>query len=206
MAQIVELLYALPAILIAITIHEYSHGRMADYLGDPTPRLSGRLSLNPIVHLDLMGSLVFVVTRRFGWAKPVPVSARYFKDPQRDMLLVGIAGPAANFAVALIAAIPLRLGLMMATSYLFNVVMLIVIINVILGIFNLLPIPPLDGSHIIKAFLPPSATSTFRWFEQNGIIVLFLVLVFFPGLFFAIINPVISLIMALLLPGRSTWI
>jgi Zn-dependent protease len=206
LAQLIEILYALPAMLIAITIHEYSHGRMADYLGDPTPRLSGRLSLNPIVHLDLMGSLVFIVTRRFGWAKPVPVSSHYFKDPKRDMLLVGIAGPAANFAMALLAALPLRFGIVTVNGYLFQVVLLIVIINVVLGIFNLIPIPPLDGSHIIKAFLPPSAMSAFRWFEQNGIIVLFLVLVFFPAPFFAIINPVISLIIALLLPGRSGWI
>ena len=206
MIQIMEILYALPAMLIAITIHEYSHGRMADYLGDPTPRLSGRLSLNPIVHLDLMGSLVFIITRRFGWAKPVPVSARYFKNPKRDMLLVGIAGPAANFATALLVAIPVRFGLVPTNNDLFQVVLLIVIINVVLGIFNLIPIPPLDGSHIIKAFLPPSAAPTLRWLEQNGIIVLFLVMVFFPGFFSALISPIINLIVTLVLPGGAGWI
>lgn len=204
MLELTRIILVIPAMLIGITVHEYSHGRMADYLGDPTPRAAGRLSLNPLVHLDLLGSLMIIIAG-FGWAKPVPVSSRYFKDPKRDMLLVGIAGPVANFITAFIFSLPLRFGLFSADSYIYGIFYYIIIINVALGVFNLLPIPPLDGSHIIKAFLPESAMPAFQWFEQNGIIVLFIFLFIFRGAFSLIIGPILNFIISLLLPG-SSWL
>jgi len=203
LAQLLDILFVLPAMLIAITVHEYSHGRVADMLGDPTPRQSGRLTLNPIKHLDLLGSLMIIIAH-FGWAKPVPVNSRYFKDPKRDMLLVGVAGPAANFVTAVIFSLPMRFGLLGNNVILKGIILYIVMINIALGIFNLIPIPPLDGSHILQAFLPPSAMPAFRWFQQYGIIVLFLVLFVFRGAFSAIIGPIMNLFMNLLLPG-SAW-
>jgi len=204
LGSLMDILLVLPAMLIGITVHEYSHGRMADSLGDPTPRHSGRLSLNPIVHLDFLGSLMIIIAH-FGWAKPVPVNPRYFKDPKRDMLLVGVAGPAANFATAFLFALPLRIGLFTGSALMSGIFFYIVLINVALGVFNLIPIPPLDGSHIIKAFVPPSAMPTFRWFEQYGIIFLFIFLFMFRGPFSLIISPILNLIMSLLLPG-SRWV
>jgi len=203
LAQLLDILFVLPAMLIAITVHEYSHGRVADMLGDPTPRQSGRLTLNPIKHLDLLGSLMIIIAH-FGWAKPVPVNSRYFKDPKRDMLLVGVAGPAANFVTAVIFSLPMRFGLLGNNVILKGIILYIVMINIALGIFNLIPVPPLDGSHILQAFLPPSAMPAFRWFQQYGIIILFLVLFVFRGAFSAIIGPVMNLFMNLLLPG-SAW-
>lgn len=203
MFELMDILFVLPAMLIAITVHEYSHGRVADMLGDPTPRQSGRLTLNPIKHLDLLGSLMIIIAH-FGWAKPVPVNSRYFKDPKRDMLLVGVAGPMANFVTAVIFSLPMRFGLLGNNVILKGIFLYIVMINIALGIFNLIPVPPLDGSHILQAFLPPSAMPAFRWFQQYGILVLFLVLFVFRGAFSAIIGPILNLFMNLLLPG-SAW-
>jgi len=203
LAALLDILFVLPAMLIAITVHEYSHGRVADMLGDPTPRMSGRLTLNPIKHLDVLGSLMIIIAH-FGWAKPVPVNSRYFKDPKRDMLLVGVAGPIANFVTAVIFSFPVRFGLLGSNIILKGIFLYIVMINIALGIFNLIPVPPLDGSHILQAFLPPSAMPAFRWFQQYGIIILFLVLFVFRGAFSAIIGPIMNLFMNLLLPG-SAW-
>jgi len=203
LSSFLDLLLVLPAMLIAITVHEFSHGMVADALGDPTPRQSGRLSLNPLVHLDLLGSLMIIIAH-FGWAKPVPVNARYFKDPKRDMLLVGVAGPVANFVTAFVFALVLRLGLLSSIGIISGIFLYVVMINVALAIFNLIPIPPLDGSHILKAFLPASAQPAVRWLEQYGFLILFLILIAFRGVFSIVLAPILNLIMNLLLPG-SQW-
>lgn len=172
------LLYSIPAFLIAITVHEFMHGKVAEILGDSTAREQGRLSLNPIKHLDLMGTLVLIITQRIGWAKPVPVNPYHFRDPIKHMALVGLAGPMANFATAFVLArlfylpLPDIFGLLLAVT---------VQLNVILGIFNLLPIPPLDGSKIIPYFLPKTMQQPWYRFEQYGFIILLLLIFMVPG-------------------------
>src|SRR6056297_1210925 len=108
MSNIMELILVIPVLLISLSIHEYSHGYVSYKLGDPTPKANGRLTLNPIAHLSLMGSLVLLITRRIGWAKPVPVDPRYYKNPRKGMMLVGIAGPSSNLILAAIFALIFR--------------------------------------------------------------------------------------------------
>jgi Zn-dependent protease len=150
----------LPLLLVSLVMHELAHGWVAWKLGDPTAKLHGRLTLNPLKHLDVWGTIALVVTFVgsggsffFGWAKPVPISPWHFKDPQRGMMLVGAAGPAANFALALISA-----GLVWLTYtwslFAAQALALAFLLNVVLGVLNLIPIPPLDGSRVVGGFLP----------------------------------------------------
>lgn len=173
-------------LLLAVTVHEAAHGLVADRLGDPTPRAAGRLTLNPLAHLDPVGTLVFVATRTIGWAKPVPVDPRYFRNPRRDMIWVGLAGPGANFALAAAFAILCR-ALVAApldpdgwlAARLWEPLALIgvrgVTLNLGLGLFNLLPIPPLDGSRLLAGLLPPSAAPALAWVERYGFVLLLVV-------------------------------
>jgi Zn-dependent protease len=150
----------LPLLLVSLVMHELAHGWVAWKLGDPTAKLHGRLTLNPLKHLDVWGTIALVVTFVgsggsffFGWAKPVPISPWHFKDPQRGMMLVGAAGPVANFALALISA-----GLVWLTYtwslFAAQALALAFLLNVVLGVLNLIPIPPLDGSRVVGGFLP----------------------------------------------------
>jgi Zn-dependent protease len=156
----VQFLIISPLLLVSLVLHELAHGWVAWKLGDPTAKLHGRLTLNPVKHLDKWGTIMLAVTFIgsqgsffFGWAKPVPVDPRHFKDPQRGMMLVGAAGPAANFALALAAA-----GLIWLTYtwslFLAEALFMLFVLNVILMAFNLVPIPPLDGSRVVGGFLP----------------------------------------------------
>jgi len=180
----------LPA-LLGIILHEVAHGWMAKRCGDPTAYTLGRLTLNPIPHIDPMGLLVFALTSLtspfvFGWAKPVPVNTRYFRNPAKDMMLVALAGPLANMLLALIFAVALRVvlqifppGLWLETNgYQFVRRMLSagVIINFSLAWLNLLPIPPLDGSRILAWFLPGDLGWRFQSFERYGFVILILLL------------------------------
>ena len=147
------------AVLYALTIHEFFHAWTANRLGDPTAKMQGRLTLNPIAHLDPLGVICFIVAH-FGWGKPVPVNPNYFKHPRRDDVLVSAAGPISNLVSAFF------FGLIFQISYkflgatnpvvldLYNVVFRLVEINLLLAIFNFIPLYPLDGSHILKGFLP----------------------------------------------------
>jgi len=174
-----------PPILLALTFHEFSHGWMAYKLGDPTAKLAGRLSMNPLVHLDPFGTLMIFLVR-FGWAKPVPVNPRYFKEPKRDMLLVSVAGPAANILLAFVSGMLLRT--FHAGSFNFlpaNILQPIYImvkfslqINLALAIFNLLPVPPLDGSKILYGILPPQYEYIYEYLERYGPFVLMGLIVF----------------------------
>jgi len=178
---------ALP-LLVALTFHEVAHGMVAFRLGDPTAKLMGRLTLNPLKHLDPLGTLIFFIVN-IGWAKPVPVDPRHFKDPHKGMLLVAVAGPAANFALALGFAglfhIFTSINVPGADSLLFRVLYPLVLIcqagvfvNLILGIFNLLPIPPLDGSNILAGLLPRRLANKYMSLSRYGIfLILGLVLV-----------------------------
>ncbi|OGL94037.1 hypothetical protein A2317_00125 [Candidatus Uhrbacteria bacterium RIFOXYB2_FULL_41_10] len=144
------------AILISLTAHEFSHAWMANIKGDKTAELAGRLTLNPFAHIDWMG-VVFLLTLGFGWAKPVPFNPYNLQDPRRDSLLIALAGPASNLVIATIAALILRVmitgGFITGVDMLFAFLLLLVIINLFLMFFNLVPIYPLDGSKVLDALL-----------------------------------------------------
>ena len=171
-------------LLLAVTFHEVAHGYVADRLGDPTARLAGRLTLNPLVHLDPAGTLIFLFTRMIGWAKPVPVDWRYFKNPRRDMIWVSLAGPATNFVLAAGMALCYRLlswllaaghgsGLgMRVTLPLTLMAHAGVTLNLGLGLFNLIPVPPLDGSRVLAGVLPLSAARGLEHLERYGFLIL----------------------------------
>jgi Zn-dependent protease len=176
-------IYAFP-VLAAITLHEAAHGYVADRLGDPTARRAGRLTLNPLAHLDAAGTLVFLLTRMIGWAKPVPINPAYFRNPRRDMLWVGLAGPAANFVLAAVSAVAFHLlahgGLAGWPGRRFGLPLLLmaqagVFVNLGLGLFNLIPIPPLDGSRILAGVLPGKAAASVYRLERYGFVILLLV-------------------------------
>jgi Zn-dependent protease len=175
---LISLLISLIIILFAITIHEFSHAMAADVLGDPTPRLAGRLTLNPIKHIDPVGFLMLLLVR-FGWAKPVPINPYNFKDPVRGEMVVSFAGPASNFLAAFIAArliklVPINI---IMSGYVGSAVSDFIFINLALAVFNLIPIPPLDGSHILEPFIPDNVKRTF---EQYGFFLLLFILMFPP--------------------------
>lgn len=195
-----ELLFIIPAFLVAITVHEYAHGRASTALGDPTPKMSGRLSLNPLKHLDFLGTLMILLVG-FGWAKPVPVNPNYYRNPRRGMALVGLAGPFTNFATAIIVG---RLGSFVLGFFtggglipllLVTFFEMTVIINVILGSFNLVPIPPLDGSKVLAYFIPDHMLRTYWKIEQYGILILLMVLFFFREGLWRMLGPVANFVL-----------
>lgn len=150
------LIYFLIALVVAVTIHEAAHAAMANKLGDPTARLLGRLSINPLVHFDPLGAL-FLLVAGIGWGKPVPYNPQYFKNEKRDSLLTALAGPGANILVALIFSIPYRIAIIFNLPEIFNfwfypLFDIISGLNLLLAAFNILPIPPLDGSKILYLF------------------------------------------------------
>ncbi|MGE4538127.1 MAG: site-2 protease family protein [Desulfovibrio sp.] len=195
-------------VLMAVTFHEAAHGFVANWLGDPTARLAGRLTLNPIRHLDVLGTLAFLITRMIGWAKPVPVNPRYFRNPARGMMLVALAGPAMNFLLAVLFALSvhgieyLGVGVVQGTVAFRILEPLLymcaagVTVNLALGIFNLLPVPPLDGSNILAGFLPPHMALRYQEFGRWGFLLLILLAV--VGVLGKIILPPVSFLYQLL--------
>jgi len=206
----------LPPILLALTIHELAHAWAADRLGDPTAREQGRLTLNPLAHLDPIGTGVLVVTMLqgfgFGWARPVPVDPRFLRHPRRDFFWIAGAGPASNLLQALIAGIIIRIAgpervvatysgwmqgyaLNGAGEILMVMIFLLFFVNIILAWFNLIPLPPLDGSKILMRFLSPAATRTYLQFGRYGALILLLMFVIpsFRNVFWSVlILPVAS--------------
>lgn len=177
------LLLSIPVFLLALTFHEVAHGYVAKRLGDPTAEEMGRLSLNPAKHISIFGTILFPLMLYlfhspviFGWAKPVPVDARYFRNPLRGMMWVGMAGPAANFILAVAGALVFRAleVLISGPSVLLELTVMFIFINLILGLFNLIPIPPLDGSRILTGLLPRRLAVEYLKVERYG----FLILVF----------------------------
>lgn len=170
---IFSLLIFIIIILLSLSIHEFAHAKAADILGDPTPRLAGRLTLNPLAHLDPLGFLALLLIK-IGWAKPVPINPYNFSNPQKGMMITGIAGPISNFILAWILAVILKT--VPIQDFLWIEVMQNAIwINLALMIFNLLPIPPLDGSRIFTQYFP------FEWqvnLERYGFFILLGVLIF----------------------------
>lgn len=203
-----ELIILAPPLLFALTMHEFAHGFIAYRLGDPTAKMAGRLTLNPLKHLDPIGTLAFFFIK-FGWAKPVPVNAGYFHNPKQDMLWVALAGPATNLSLAVISAI-LTKGVWFLASFfpyspaaeaillpLGAMLVASVWINLVLAIFNFLPIPPLDGGRILAGLLPDRLADSYRQLERYGFIIV-LVLAF-SGLLSKVVLPIISFVNNLLL-------
>jgi len=177
-------------LIIALTIHEFAHAFVADRLGDPTPRAHGRLSLNPLVHLDPLGTLMLLIAR-FGWGKPVPIDSFNLKNPRRDEMLISLAGPASNILLSFILGFFVRFF-----PALIVIIFPIVQVNLLLAVFNLLPIPPLDGSKIFLNLLPVDTAA--NWQEElnrfGPIILIALIFLPFAGgnLISQIISPIIN--------------
>jgi Zn-dependent protease len=176
-----RLIAGIIALLVGLTFHEFSHALLADQLGDHRPRAMGRLTLNPIPHIDPIGALMLVVAG-FGWAKPVMVNPAALRGGARDMAIVAFAGPIANVVVAVGFAILYRVLDIVGIDdgFILRLIQLIVALNLLLAIFNLVPIPPLDGYNVLLAFLPPGQAMVVRQYAPYGVIVL-LLLVFLPG-------------------------
>lgn len=177
---------ALPILLVTITIHEFAHAFVADKLGDPTPRLAGRLTLNPLSHLDPIGFLMLLLVR-FGWAKPVPINPYNFRNPKQGSLFVSLAGPLSNFFVAWVVAVIFK-NVPLPSSYLVDLISYTIWINLSLGVFNLIPVPPLDGSHILEYFLPPHQYEVMVRLQQYSFLILIGIILFAMPLLMTVIE------------------
>ena len=202
-----ELIYLIPILLLSLSIHEFSHGYVSHKLGDPTPGREGRLTLNPLAHLDPVGTLVLIFTRRIGWAKPVPVNPRFYNNPRKGLMYVGLAGPGANIVLALFFALIFRTGVINLIIPYFGInlfrtisefVSLAIIINLSLAVFNSLPVPPLDGSKILRGVLPSKYDEIFYKLEgPTGMMIIMLLA--FTGILGRIIFPVVRLLYSIML-------
>ncbi len=167
-SQLIQLLVSVPAVLLCLSVHEACHGYMAYALGDPTAKHAGRLTLDPIRHLDPIGTICLLFFH-VGWAKPVPVNPGNFKHPRRDIALVSLAGPVSNFLLALVALFlyyPLRLAESSIVMTIALMLYMVAVISIGLGVFNLIPVPPLDGSKILLSFLPRKYEWKFAQYQQ----------------------------------------
>lgn len=196
MEFVVGFLLAFPLFMVAVVIHEVSHGWAALCLGDETALRAGRLTLNPFKHIDPVGTvllpillLVFRAPFVFGWAKPVPINALNLHRPKRDMLWVGIAGPAANFLLAVLLAVGLKAMAPLLPVLVLDLGRTLVLINLVLGTFNLLPIPPLDGSRVLAGLLPLRWAGPLFALERWGILVILLLM--YGGLMDWMLRPLI---------------
>ncbi len=206
-------IYAVP-ILFGLTIHELAHGLMADRLGDPTPREMGRLTLNPLSHLDPIGTLVFFITQAFGWARPISINPGNLTSPRRDMMWIALAGPLANLLLAMFCAILYHLTRSMVVGSIAGgggwlmvpfqqMVVAGVVVNLSLGLINLIPIPPLDGGRILAGLLPPRPAGYLEKIDSYGAILL-LILVLSDSLSFFLL-PLLSALTGLLLYGAISF-
>lgn len=195
------------ALFVAIAVHEFSHALVADYLGDPTPRLQGRLSLNPLIHVDNFG-LIFLLFFGFGWGKPVQFDPYNLKHPRKDAALISIAGPTSNFIMAILLSLVLRLFILFNQSFLYTISSFIIIpfisLNIILGVFNLLPIHPLDGFKIVGGLL--SEEKAKEWYQLERFGMIFLLMLIFPlgksSMLDVIIRPAVSFLLQLFIPTQ----
>ncbi len=196
--------------LFAITVHEYAHGWMAYKNGDDTAKLAGRLTLNPIAHIDIFGMIIFplmlIILKApfiFGWAKPVPINPNNFYNPKLGLFKVGLSGPLANFFLAIVFAILfwiLKFLNVKPTQFVILVISIIqfsVFINLLLGIFNLIPVPPLDGSNVILGLLPTTLMLKYKQLSPYGFLIIFFL--FFTGILWRILMPIVGLFYSLLL-------
>jgi Zn-dependent protease len=203
----VQILVGFTVLLVSLTVHEAAHAWTADRLGDPTARLLGRVSLNPAAHVDLIGTVLFPLIAMIsnvpliGWARPVPVDVRNLRHPRRDFLLVAAAGPASNLVLAVLGAVALRLlmppearGLGPGLMWL----VLFVYVNVLLAVFNMIPIPPLDGGNVLAGLLPEAAARAYdRSIRPYGFIILYALML--TGALWYLVGPIRTLILSWLL-------
>ena len=192
-------------LFVSISFHEYAHGWMAFKLGDPTPKQAGRLSLNPLVHIDPFGTIILplmllVISTRLigqplaiGYAKPVPINPYHFKNPKKDTALVGLAGPSINILIAVLLSLLVRMGFPLFTP----AIVLGIMVNLILAIFNLIPIPPMDGSKVLTSLLPKEIAYKYFKIEPYGFFII--ILLFTTGFFKWFIMPLVNSALYLLL-------
>lgn len=198
---ILNKLIMIPIVLIALTFHEFSHGWVSTKLGDPTPRMTGRLSLNPMAHLDPVGALLMILTG-FGWAKPVQIDARYYKNPKRGMALTAAAGPISNFLLALVGLILYMLVLFVkiktnrlaSGGVMLDWTSRFIMVNLCFMIFNLIPIPPLDGSRILGLVLSNSAYFKLQRFERYSFLII--IVLSLTGVFDAVIGGGVGMVLS----------
>ena len=191
-----DMIYGIPGLLIAMTVHEYAHARVADNLGDFTPRMNGRLTLNPVAHIDPIG-LITLFFAQIGWAKPVPINPNNFDNARQGEMQVSLAGPIANLVTALVATIAYALCWKYGVNehWLLMVIRLIIIFNINFAIFNMIPLPPLDGSKVLAALLPGRLAYRFETSAINRYSFLILIILVFSGILGFIIYPISSFIM-----------
>ncbi len=201
--MLMEMPLVLVMVFFSVVCHEIAHGYTAYRLGDPTASRMGRLSFNPIVHIDLFGTiilpamLIFMKSPfLFAWAKPVPVNPKFFKDPKKGMMLVAMAGPATNLAIALVLSALLFLTGGILPAFLSRTFAYVSVINVMLMVFNLIPIPPLDGSRIVTNFLKGKALWNYMKLERFGMFIVFGLL--FTGVISSILYPAMNLAVRIL--------
>ena len=185
------MLLSLPGILIAISFHEMAHALAAESMGDMTASNMGRVSLNPLRHLSLLGVLSMMIFG-FGWAKPVPINSYNFRDRRKGIIIVSLAGCLTNLLLGFISLVVLRLIQSFANEYLYTIIYYTYMYNVVFAVFNLIPIPPLDGSQILYEFLPYNAQRTWNQYSRYSYIILLICL--FTGIFGRIITPIVSII------------
>ena len=207
-SAIISFLLSVPIIILVLSVHEYAHGLVAKKLGDPTADSLGRLTLNPLKHIDPIGFLMFLLLG-IGYAKPVPINSRYFKKPRRDMALVGAAGPLSNLAMALIFTFLTKLFFLLvpflpetapdwsytALSYMHTILRLGIFYNLSFMIFNFIPVPPLDGSRVLSLILPPRLFYKYVRYERQITLIVLLLLLLGP------LSRLIQLITTLILRG-----
>jgi Zn-dependent protease len=202
---VLNIVITIAVFIIVIVAHEFAHGYAAYKMGDNTAKQAGRLTLNPIKHLDLVGTIILPAVLMLmgspviGWAKPVPVNPYNFKNPRKGMFLTSLAGPGANFCLALVFAAILKLDLVSSGSLGGVFLLSGLYISLILGIFNMMPIPPLDGANIVASILPPRYAQTFMRIERYGFIIILGLL--YLGVFNKVLIPILKVLVRLLVGG-----
>jgi Zn-dependent protease len=201
-------LFFVVTLVPAVVLHELAHGVVADRFGDTTPRLAGRLTLNPVKHADPFGTLIlpgllllpYLFGRGgpvFGYAKPMPVNTSTLKNPDRKLMVIALAGPLTNIVLASIGALLFRI-VGFGAGPLSSFLLIWITLNVLLAVFNIMPIPPLDGSKVVSLFLPPRAREVYRSLEVYGALFMLAIFFFFPGAIFAIVDPIVTGLLTLL--------
>jgi Zn-dependent protease len=207
--DVLTVVFFVVSLVPAIVLHEVSHGVVADRMGDHTARFAGRLTLNPIKHVDPFGTVVlpgllllpYLFGRGtnpvFGYAKPIPVNPANLRDPDRQTMWIALAGPGTNLALAVVGALAYRI-LGGGGGYMGRFFLIFLFVNVLLAVFNVMPIPPLDGSKVLARFLPPRARHVYQSMEPYGALFMLVIFFLFPGAIFAIVDPIVDGVLELL--------